>query len=53
MHENLCSACIHNRSTASLDCEYACSGVTRIEDDGLIVAACDDFAEKGTEQCIE
>lgn len=53
MNGNLCDICIHNRSATSLDCELGCTGVAKIEDDGLIVTACDDFAGKGGAQCFE
>lgn len=43
MSKNKCWNCIHNLNPRGLNCELACTGVTRIEDDGLIVVSCDDY----------
>lgn len=51
MSENKCRTCAHNLAPAGLECEFACAGVTRIEDEGWIVAACDDYLPKEAGQC--
>lgn len=41
--ENKCIRCIHNIGSTVMDCEYACAGVEKIADDGLIVVSCIDY----------
>jgi hypothetical protein len=38
-----CCSCRHNSEPFGLDCEYACTGVTKIAQEGRIVLACDDY----------
>ena len=41
--ENKCASCAHNIGCTVMDCEYACTGVEEIADDGLIVVSCSDY----------
>ena len=41
--EDKCIRCVHNIGGAVMDCEYACTGVEEIADDGLIVVSCSDY----------
>ncbi len=47
MVENRCDDCAHNIVVEAMNCDYACAGVTEIEDDGLVVAACEDYEQMG------
>lgn len=52
--EDKCKTCAHNMDKSTLDCEYACAGVTQTDGDG-IVFACDDYkaAQKEDEKAIQ
>lgn len=41
--EDKCTSCSHNIGGTVMDCEYACTGVEEIADDGLIVVSCSDY----------
>lgn len=43
---NKCANCAHNTGVDVMDCEYACAGVTEVEDEGRIVVSCDDYEQK-------
>ena len=40
---NLCTDCTHNIGINVMDCEYGCSGVQEIKDEGRIVLSCSDY----------
>ena len=44
--ENKCASCAHNIGVAVMDCEYACAGVEKIADEGLVVVLCNDYELK-------
>lgn len=46
MARNKCNDCAHNIGIDTMDCEFACVGVTVIEDDGLVVVACEDYERR-------
>lgn len=43
---NKCVSCAHNTGVDIMDCEYACAGVTEVEDEGRIVVSCGDYEQK-------
>ena len=43
---NKCASCAHNTGVDVMDCEYACAGVTEVEDEGRIVVSCGDYEQK-------
>lgn len=45
--KNKCVICVHNLDDTSMNCEYACVGVTKVLDGGATVAECDDYKERG------
>lgn len=47
--EDRCMTCKHNVGINFMDCEYCCTGVTDIEDEGRIVTACADYERRDTE----
>ena len=51
MSRNKCRTCVHNLCPDALECEFSCAGVTRIEDEGRIVAACNDYRPREAKQC--
>lgn len=48
--KNKCWNCIHNLNPHGLNCEFSCTGVTRIVDDGLVVVSCDDYEYAAEQQ---
>lgn len=45
--ENKCASCVHNIGSGVMDCEFACAGVTEVEDEGRIVVSCGDYKQRG------
>lgn len=46
---NRYASCVHNTGVNVMDCEYACAGVTEIEDEGRIVVSCGDYKQRESE----
>lgn len=46
---NKCTSCVHNAGTDVMECEYACAGVTEVEDEGRIVVSCGDYTQQESE----
>ena len=47
LEKRKCASCAHNAGVDVMDCEYACAGVTEVEDEGRIVVSCGDYQQKG------
>lgn len=44
--EDKCKTCAHNIDKSTLDCEYACAGVTQTDGNGMVYD-CEDYAQHG------
>ena len=44
--KNLCATCAHNVGLTTMDCEYDCTGVDLVVDDGETVCVCDDYTPR-------